>query len=498
MLVIIHAMAALWLSVYGLNLLLLAYLFLRRGDVPVAVSGVCRDDLPSVLVQVPVYNELHVVERVIDAVAGLDYPRDRLEIQILDDSDDDTTQLAEARAVMHRERGVRIEVVRRPQRNGYKAGALAWGLARAGGEFVAVFDADFQPRPDFLIRTLPHFLVRPRLGMFQTRWSFHNAAYSWLTRAQALALDGHFVVEHTARNRTGLLMNNNGSGGVWRRACIEESGGWSATTLCEDLDLSYRAQLVGWECSYSPDTDVPAEIPPQIAAFKRQQARWAQGSMQCLRKLTPSILGSRLLDWRQKVMALIHLSGYAAHPVMVVLLAVTLPLLLVPPSAQLPLGGLGLVYLGPPLAYALGQRHLHRDWLRRMRAFPFLALLGVGIAWSNAKAAVKGLTTWGGKFERTPKFHLEGRHDQWQSSAYRLRIDDSTVGEIALAVYALVTAIAAGLTGRYAVIPFALLYGAGFATVACLELVQALRARPRQDLGGQGADRRAASQSPRA
>jgi cellulose synthase/poly-beta-1,6-N-acetylglucosamine synthase-like glycosyltransferase len=432
-----------------------------------------HEDLPSVTVQVPVYNERHVVERVIDAVASLSYPPERLAIQVLDDSDDDTTSLAQARAAFHRERGVNIEVMRRPDRTGYKAGALAWGLDRATGGYIAVFDADFQPRADFLLKTVPHFLSDPQLGMVQARWSFLNSGYSALTRAQTLALDGHFVVEKTARSQSCLLMSFNGAGGVWRRTCIEDCGGWSASTLCEDLDLSYRAQLAGWTCLYDPNVAVPAELPPQVAAFRRQQARWAQGSIQCLRKLTSPLLRADHLTWRQKAMALVHLSSYASHPLMVALLLVSLPLLLVPASAQLPLGALGLVYLGPPLLYALAQKHLHRDWIRRLRAFPLLAMLGVGIAWCNTKAVWRGLTRWGGRFWRTPKFRLEGHKGDWLSSAYRLRGDGSPVGEVALAAYALVTAAAATFTRQYGVLPFVLLYAAGFGTAAGLEIAQA-------------------------
>ncbi len=477
-LVIVHSLAALWLAVYGLNFLLLAAIYLRHRRKATVAPVVSRPALPAVTVQVPVYNELHVVERVIDAVAELDYPRDRLEIQILDDSDDGTARLAQARAALHRERGVDIEVVRRPDRSGFKAGALSWGLKEASGEYIAILDADFRPHHDFLLKTVPHFLTRPRLGMVQARWSYLNAGYSWLTRAQALALDGHFAVEQLARSRSGLLMSFNGSAGVWRRTCIEESGGWTADTLCEDLDLSYRAQLAGWECLYLPDVDVPAELPPQAAAFKRQQSRWAQGSMQCLRKLAGPLVRSRQLSLGQKLMALMHLRGYAGHALMVLLLVISLPLLLVPASAQLPLGGLGIMYLGPPLVYALGQRQLHRHWMRRLAAFPLLALVGVGIAWCNTKAVWRGLTRWGGTFSRTPKFRLEGRKGEWASSDYRLQIDRGIIGEIALAIYALVTAGAAIYAGRPGVLPFALLYAIGFGTVAGLELVQALAARP--------------------
>ncbi|MFQ6100073.1 MAG: glycosyltransferase family 2 protein [Anaerolineae bacterium] len=477
-LVFIHALIALSLAVYGLNSFILAFLYLRHRRAVVPTPSIDRSALPPVTVQVPVYNELHVVERVIDRVAAFDYPHDRLQIQVLDDSTDETTRLARARAALHRERGIDIAVLRRPERNGFKAGALAWGLSQARGEYVAIFDADFCPHPDFLLQTIPHFLARPRLGLLQTRWSYLNADYSPLTRAQVLALDGHFVVEQTGRNRSGLLMSFNGAGGVWRRRCIEESGGWQSDTLCEDLDLSYRAQLSGWECIYVPGVDAPAEVPPQIAAFKRQQSRWAQGSVQALRKLTGPIMRGRQFGWEQKVMALIHLSSYLAHALMVLLLLLSLPMLLASDSAQLPLSGLGLMFIGPPLVYAISQHQLYPDWGRRLlRAFPLLALVGIGIAWCNAQAVWRGLTRWGGTFARTPKFRLEGRTGRWTDSDYRLQMDSSTVGEAVLALYALVTAGVAFATGRYGVIPFMLLYAAAFGTVAGLGLGQTFVSR---------------------
>ncbi len=497
LLALIHALIALWLAIYGLNSFILAFLYLchwrevtptpalphgrRKHRPPTSPlwGGLERGRaaLPPVTVQVPVYNELHVVERVIDGVAALDYPHDRLQIQILDDSTDETTRLARARAALYREREVDIAVLRRPDRGDFKAGALAWGLSQASGEYVAIFDADFCPRPDFLLQTVPHFLARPRLGLVQTRWSYLNADYSPLTRAQALALDGHFVVEQTGRHRSGLLMSFNGAAGVWRRRCIEESGGWQADTLCEDLDLSYRAQLAGWECFYLPTVDAPAEVPPQVAAFKRQQSRWAQGSVQAFRKLVGPILRSQRLRWGQKVMALVHLSSYLAHALMVLLLLVSLPLLLVPDSVQLSLGGLGLMCLGPPLVYAISQRQLYSDWVRRLQAFPLLALIGIGIAWCNTQAVWRGLTRWGGTFARTPKFRLEGRTGRWADSSYRLQADSSTIGEVVLALYALTTASVAYVTGRYGVVPFLLLYAAAFGTVAGMGLAQTFAPR---------------------
>jgi len=472
-----HALVATWLAIYGLNSFILALLYLLHRRETESAPPLARSDLPPVTVQVPVYNELHVVERAIDRVAALDYPRDKLQIQILDDSTDETNRLACARAALHRERGIDIEVLRRPTRDGFKAGALAWGLSQASGEYVAIFDADFCPRPDFLLQTIPHFLGRPQLGLVQTRWAYLNANYSLLTQAQALALDGHFVIEQTARCRSGLLMSFNGAGGVWRRDCIEESGGWQADTLCEDLDLSYRAQLAGWHCLYLPAVEAPAEVPPQIAAFKRQQSRWAQGTIQTLRKLAGPILGSRRLRWSQKAMALVHLSSYLAHLLLVALLLLSLPLALVPNAIQLPVDGLGLACLGPPLLYALSQRDLYPAWWRRLRSFPMLVLIGLGIAWCCTKAAWRGLTHWGGTFARTPKFQLEGKTGQWADSRYRLQPDGSTIGEIALTLYALGTMVAALVNGHYGMVPFLLLYVAAFGTVAGMGLAQAYAPR---------------------
>lgn len=476
-LALVHALVALCLALYGLNSFILSFLYLRHRRSVAPTPPLSRAALPTVTVQVPVYNERHVVERVIDAVAALDYPRERLQIQILDDSTDDTTRLARARAALHRERGIDIAVLQRPERGGFKAGALAWGLLRARGECVAIFDADFCPHPNFLLQTIPHFAARPRLGMAQTRWSYLNGGYSPLTRAQTLALDGHFVVEQGGRSRAGLLMSFNGAGGVWRRDCIEEAGGWTADTLCEDLDLSYRAQLAGWECLYLPQVTAPAEVPPQIAAFKRQQSRWAQGSLQTLRKLAGPILRSRRLGWGQKTMALLHLSSYLAHALMVLLLLASLPLLLAPDSAQLLLSGLGLMCLGPPLVYTISQKELYPDWGRRLGAFPLLMLIGIGIAWANTRAGWRGLTRWGGTFARTPKFRLEGKAGRWTDSDYRLQADGDTVGEIALMIYALVAALVAYATGNRGMMPFLLLYAAAFGAVAGMGLAQTLAPR---------------------
>ncbi len=468
----VYALITLWLAAYGLHnwVLLVLYWWHRKRAGDRWVPQPPRANLPAVTVQLPLYNERYVVRRLIDAVASLDYPRDRLEIQVLDDSTDETTAIARARAAFWRERGVDIRVLHRSDRAGFKAGALAWGLQQARGELIAVFDADFRPRPDFLLRVVPPFLADPRLGMVQTRWSHLNADDSLITRAEAIALDGHFVVEQTARSRAGLLMHFNGSGGVWRRACIEESGGWQSDTVCEDLDLSYRAQLAGWRCRFLPEVDCPSELPPQMLAFKQQQARWARGSAQCLRKLARPLLASRRMGPIRKLLGLLHLSGYFIHPLLVLLLLLT-PVTLLVPS---PLGDvsqlLGPLCLGPILVYGTGQWALYRDWKRRLLAFPVLALVGTGIAWGNTVAILQGLTHWGGVFARTPKFHLDGGAKNWQRSPYRLTRDRSVVGEVFLMVYAMATIALAWSLGQRGAIPFMLLYALSFGLVAGLSL----------------------------
>jgi cellulose synthase/poly-beta-1,6-N-acetylglucosamine synthase-like glycosyltransferase len=471
---LLHTLCVLSLSIYGIQAILLTLLYLRhRGDVLVGCEP-AEQDWPLVAIQLPIYNELHVVERLIDAAAVLDYPADKLEVQVLDDSTDDTTQLAEARASYHRARGINVRVLRRPTREGFKAGSLAWGLQRTDAEFLAVFDADFSPRPDFLRRTIPQLIARPRAGVVQTRWSHLNELYSPLTRLQALALNGHFVVEQTGRSRSNLLINFNGSGGVWRRACIEEVGGWQWDTMTEDMDLSYRAQLSGWHSLYLPDVDAPAELPPQMEAFKRQQARWAQGSTQCLRKLGPRILCSDLTR-RQKLMALVHISSYLTQPLMILLLLTTLPVLWFPQPASSVLGSLWVVSLGPPLLYLVAESSLHRDWGRRLLYFPALAAVFAGISWSTSRGVWQGLTRWGGTFRRTPKFRLEGQGGIWADSAYRLLPDGVIFGEVLLMFYALVTVWTAWTRHQYGAVPFLLLFVFGFGIVAGSSILQGLR-----------------------
>ncbi|MCB0156131.1 MAG: glycosyltransferase [Anaerolineae bacterium] len=458
-----------WLTIYACNAWVMTMLFLkhRRDIVPPLEPPMEAATWPSVTVQLPIFNEALVVERLIDAVAKLEYPAQRFQIQVLDDSTDETTQLAAARVEQYRQQGVNIELVHRRYRPGFKAGALRQALTQASGQFIAIFDADFVPEPDFLLKTIPHFASHSRLGFVQTRWGHLNRDYSLLTAAQALALDGHFVVEQTARNRSGLMMNFNGTAGVWRRACIEAAGGWQADTISEDFDLSYRAQLAGWHCLFLPEVVAPAEIPPQLAAFKRQQFRWAKGSIQCLKKLGWPVVRSDFNAW-VKLQALIHLSSYSLHPLMLILALIIPVFMLNDGSANIrfPLFYLSLLSFGPPLLFAITQISLDaKQWRRRYRAMPLLILLGSGIALSNSKAFIEAILGTGNVFRRTPKFNVVSTGDVWQQSNYRLPLDWLVLGEIGLSLYSLLGAGLAALNGHYFAVPFILMYAFGFGYV---------------------------------
>jgi cellulose synthase/poly-beta-1,6-N-acetylglucosamine synthase-like glycosyltransferase len=469
-LTVTYLAAALLVALYGGNALLLSALYLRRRTQSPKQPPEPAD-WPFVTVQLPIYNELYVTKRLIDAVARLDYPRDRLQVQVLDDSTDVTTRLARACVDRHRAQGLDIALVHRHIRTGFKAGALALGLETARGDLLAIFDADFVPAPDFLRRSVPYLVAEARLGFVQARWGYLNREYSPLTRAQAIALDGHFVVEHLGRNRNGLLMNFNGTAGVWRRQAIEEAGGWQSDTLTEDVDLSFRAQLAGWQALYLPDLLAPAELPPQMAAFKRQQARWAAGAAQCLVKLAAPLWRGTLagtgqdhgnrtarLSWPARLEALLHLSVWIAHPMSLMLLCLTLPMILGQIPLTLNLTIFWLMALGPILAHALSQRHLYPGWRRRFLAMPVLALLGTGLALSNTVAIARGLLAGDRAFYRTPKFSVERRGEGWAGNRYALPFQWLTVAELLLAGYALATVGVAISLGNWFSVPFLLLY----------------------------------------
>ncbi len=484
---IAYALSVIGLALYGFHALWLSWHYRRYQEKPPCRRPAPDQEWPTVTVQLPIYNEYHVVERLIDACARLDYPSDKLEIQVLDDSDDQTTALAQRCAARWRRAGRRVTVIRRASRQGYKAGALAHALPLARGEFIAIFDADFMPPVDFLRRTIPYFLdkANARLGFVQARWGHLNADYSLLTRCQALALDGHFVVEQAGRQAAGYPFGFNGSAGIWRRACIEDEavGQWQSDTLCEDLDLSYRAQLAGWQALYLNSVEAPAEIPPQLSAFKRQQFRWAKGSVQALRKLAGPV-------WRSgwplvtRLAALAHLGSYLIHPLLLTMVLLSLPLMALGVDPAAPLSLLSLTSLGPPLLYATAQRRLHpQGWFWRWARLPVLMLLGTGLSFNNSLAVAQGLLGHHSQFLRTPKFHVQRAGDGWQQSRYRLPLEVGTFVELGLTLYALAAVGLAAYLERWWSIPFLAIYAGGYGLMAGVALWQAWEAflaRPEQ------------------
>ena len=472
---ILYLICSLWLSVYGLNAYWLIWLYLRHRRPCLPPPPL--DSPPAVTVQLPVYNERHVVCRAIDALATLEWPRDRLQIQVLDDSTDETVALAMERVDYHRRQGIDIVHLRRNDRAGFKAGALNAALPEAAGEYVAIFDADFRPEPDFLQRTVPYLVADPGLAYVQARWGHLNDGYSLLTQAQSIALDGHFAIEHLARERAGLLSTFNGTGGVWRKESIVDSGGWDPKQLTEDVDLAYRAQLAGWRGLTVAHIAAPAELPAQVPAFRHQQSRWAKGNMQCLLKLG-GLLARAPISWSARVQGLIHLSNYLAHPLMLIVLLSTLPLIWYGLLDRWPLGVLSLGTLGPPLLYALGQRELYDHWGRRLLAVPTLICLGFGLALNSTAAILETLLGMPSSFQRTPKFRLHGRTGSWKASPYALSAGRLVWGEVALTLYALLTLFTALGHGYAPVVPFLLLYAVGFGYVSVMSFVQAARPLP--------------------
>ena len=464
-----------WLSLYGFNAIALSILYLFHRKDRIVLEPLA--EFPDVTVQLPVYNERYVIERLIDAVAAFDWPRDRLHIQVLDDSTDETTGLARARAECYRARGVDVTVIHRTDRTGFKAGALQVGLTHSTSPYLALFDADFVPPPDFLRRTMPAFIGRPDVGWVQARWTHLNENYTSLTRALALLMDAHHVVEQVARSRAGLLTNFTGSAGIWRRECIEAVGGWQGDTLTEDFDLSYRAQIAGWKGFVLPDVAVPAELPVQIVALKQQYFRWAKGSAQTLCKLGPPLLRSRLTFW-QKVSALLHLTGYLTRPLIILLLIIWLPIVLHPAWVNnVPIACLSIAMLGMPLEFAVAQIALYRSDLRRLIYFPLLLVMGTGTTLNDARAVMEGLAGRHSEFMRTPKFHIEGASETWKRSAYVMSADPTAFGEALMAGYAAFMIVKAWQVGNHNAIPFLLLYAFGFAYVA---IGSATSTRPRR------------------
>ncbi len=475
---------ALVLIAYALAFCGLVIYSLHRGWLLLTYRRLARDRKqnrewtrawPRVTVQLPIYNERFVVERLVDAVAALNYPRHKLQIQLLDDSDDQTSELARLRVEHHVRRGVDIEHVRRSDRSGYKAGALAYGLEQAAGEFVLILDADFLPQTDLLQRLLPPF-ADPDVGMVQARWGHLNESANWLTRLQALLLDAHFHIEHGARAAAGLFFNFNGTAGMWRTACLRDAGGWQADTLTEDLDISYRAQMRGWRFAYLPDVVVPAELPQGIRAFKNQQARWAQGTIETACKILPRLLRGPW-SWRIKLEAAAHLTSYAPEPLTLALTLLVFPAVVVRFKYGMP--GLlfaDLIFLVAAIAPLSGyyaetfRANGRRAWPAVLVYVPLLLALGVGLSINNTHAALSGLfRRRSNEFVRTPKRGAS-------LGGYRARFSRvGTMLEMVLASYLSVAIAYALVNGLYPSVPFLALFLCGFIAVAVGSLSESMR-----------------------
>ena len=474
---LVYLVVLLWLAMYGVSNFINAILFLhaRKALKPRRIARLPRQ-WPAITIQLPIYNEKYTVERLLQAVTRLDYPSDRMQIQVLDDSTDDTAQLVEHLVRDYQSQGVNIQWLHRTNRSGYKAGALSEGLKTATGEFLAIFDADFVPTPDWLKRTVPLFADQ-RLGCLQTRWGHTNRKYNSLTQAEAMAVDGHFIVEQTARSRHNLFLNFNGTAGLWRRACIEDAGGWEWDTLTEDLDLSYRAQLRGWHIGYAPDVVVPAELPAEVEAFKKQQFRWAKGSFQVVRKILPVVVRRGDLPLHVRLMAFLHLTGYMVHPLMLALLVLTLPIGLLAPDAFKVFPFSALAGFGPPLLYLISASRQTPRFTERLKLLPLMTITGFGISLSTTIAVLEGLLGKGSSaFVRTPKLNLGNQHTQLQKidRAYTQPVSGMIWAEIGLGTYALLSGlILAGYVG-WGILPWMLVYTVGYFYIAGLNLKQQL------------------------
>ena len=474
----LYILAAAGLMTFGLHIYAMLALYLRRrDDAQVETDRVDQifreqftvDDLPPVVTQLPIYNEYNVAERVIRAVAEMEYPEGRHTIQVLDDSNDDTRAVIDRVAAELRQAGHDVQVIRRAERIGFKAGALEFGMQQSDAGFFAIFDADFIPPCHFLLETMKVLLVRQDVGFVQGRWGHCNDTKSLLTRAQAIGIDGHFGIEQPARAWNGLFMNFNGTAGLWRRQCIEEAGGWEHDTLTEDMDLSYRAQLAGWQPYFVRTLVVPAELPDDINAFKSQQFRWAKGSVQTAIKLLPRVLRSDF-PLSAKVGAVLHMGHYFNNVFLVVLSLLTLPVLLLIDASMLWQVYTGIILLAftamvaPSVMYAVSQYSIYEKPWRRLRVLPYLTLLGMGLGVSNSRAVWQAVSGKQSPFVRTPKSGDTALKD------YKIRMPFVPIAELLLGIYCFGTLFYYIQSGRLLISPFICLYAAGFTAVGLLSL----------------------------
>jgi cellulose synthase/poly-beta-1,6-N-acetylglucosamine synthase-like glycosyltransferase len=466
------------LAVYGSYRIKQVIDFWRyRRFVPEPSAHFAEEDLPRITVQLPLFNELYVVDRLLKAVTEFDYPRHKLEIQVLDDSTDETVKVAEAVVAKYAAQGFDIHYIHRSDRAGFKAGALENGNKYAKGDLFAIFDADFVPKPDCL-RKLVDFFTDPMVGCAQMRWSHINGRYNLLTRLQTIMLDGHFVVEQTTRNRTGGFFNFNGTAGIWRRRAIEMSGGWQHDTLTEDTDLSFRAQLMGWKFVYLLDEEAPAEIPVEINAFKAQQRRWAKGVMQVGLKLYPRIWLAPL-PLRVKLEMFFRLTGNISYPLMIVASFLQFPLLLVrynQPFYHLMVLDLPLLFfssISVVLFYGSAVHYLDEKPTPRLLHLPLVMGLGIGLAFSNARAVLEALLGVKSEFVRTPKYRVEETTDAtWKRKKYKRKRGLLPLLELAFAIYFLLAIAYSARLHMWGTIPFLVLFFFGFGYMGVMSVLQ--------------------------
>ena len=465
------------LSIYGIHRYCLVYLYVKhRGKAPKPQGRFA--ELPRVTIQLPIYNERYVVERLLEAVTRIEYPRDLLEIQVLDDSTDETRIVCSRLVSEYASAGHPISYHHRTNREGYKAGALAEGMKSATGEFIAIFDADFAPPPTILHEMI-HYFTDSQVAVVQGRWTWINRHYSNLSEIEAILLDGHFVIEHGGRNFSGRFFNFNGTAGMWRRVAIDEAGGWQHDTLTEDTDLSYRAQLKGWKFVYAPDIVCPSELPVEMNSFKTQQARWAKGLIQVAKKILPRVWRSHE-PLKIKVEATLHLTANIAYPLMVVFSVILLPAMIV----RFYQGWFQMLYLDLPLFlastcsvssfYMVAQRELYpKEWRGRIKYIPFLMATGIGLAVSNTKAVLEAVVGKQTEFVRTPKYRLETGEEGYEGKKYvRRRAGWIPIIELCLAGYFLFTTVYSFSMENYLTTPFLLLFFMGYSYMGTMSLFQ--------------------------
>jgi cellulose synthase/poly-beta-1,6-N-acetylglucosamine synthase-like glycosyltransferase len=465
------------LAAYGAHRYWMVYLYYKYKKNKTTEPAGHFAELPRVTVQLPIYNEQYVVERLLDAVCRLDYPKDKLDIQLLDDSTDETVEVARLLVERYATLGHPVQYLHRDNREGFKAGALAEGLKTAKGEFVAIFDADFVPPPDFLLKCIHHF-TDPTVGMVQTRWTHINRHYSLLTEVEAILLDGHFVLEHSGRARSGVFFNFNGTAGMWRRCAIDEAGGWEHDTLTEDTDLSYRAQLIGWKFVYLQDVECPAELPVEMTAFKTQQARWAKGLIQVSKKILPRVLKSDV-SRHQKIEAWYHLTANLSYPLMIVLSVLLMPAMII----RFYQGWFQMLYIDLPLFmastfsissfYLVSQKELFpKSWVRSLLYLPLLMSLGIGLTITNTRAVLEALVGKQTSFVRTPKYRVESKKDKVGAKKYRKRLGWVPWIELLIGTYFALAVFYAIDNENYFTIPFLLLFVIGYWVTGLMSLLQ--------------------------